>query len=49
METKNSYENGPNLFFFIRDQTFGQNQTYGNGFVSAWFRQIWMRSDFSLN
>ena len=34
MGTKNLYENGPNPFFFIRDQKFGQIQTYGNGFVS---------------
>ena len=26
--------------FFIRDQKFGQSQTHGNGFVSAWFRQL---------
>ena len=35
--------------FFIRDRKFGQSQTYGNGFVSAWFRHVWVRSDFSLN
>ena len=29
--------------FFIRDQKFGQSQTYGNGFVSAWFRQARFR------
>ena len=34
---------------FIRDQKFGQRQTYGNGFVSAWFRQVWVRSDFPSN
>ena len=47
MGTKNLYENGPNPFFFMRDKKIGQSQTYGNGFVSAWFRQVWVRSDFS--
>ena len=35
--------------FFFRDQKFGQSQTYGNGFFSAWFRQVWVRSDFPSN
>ena len=26
--------------FVIRDPKIGQSQTYGNGFVSAWFRQL---------
>ena len=31
MGTKNLCENGPNPFFFIRDQKFGQADSYGNG------------------
>ena len=30
MGTKNLNENGPNPFFFIRDQKFGQADSYGN-------------------
>ena len=37
MGTKNLNENGPNPFFYGGTKKYGQS--YGNGFVSAWFGQ----------
>ena len=52
MGKKNLYENGPNPFFLIRDQKFGQADSYGNEkliYKNGPNRQVWVRSAFSLN
>ena len=51
MGTKNLYENGPNPFFLfgtknlVRPTLMGTKNLYENGPN----RQVWERSDFSLN
>ena len=51
MGTKNLYENGPNPFFLfgtknlVRPTLMGTKNLYENGPN----RQVWVRSDFSLN
>ena len=51
MGTKNLYENGPNSFFLfgtknlVRPTLMGTKNLYGN----RPNRQVWVRSDFSLN
>ena len=51
MHTKNLYENGPNPFFLfgtenlVRPTLMGTKNLYENGPN----RQVWVRSDFSVN
>ena len=51
MGTKNLYENGPNPFFLfgiknlVRPTLMGTKNLYENGPN----RQVWVRSDFSVN
>ena len=51
MGTKNLYENGPNPFFLLGTETLvmptlmGTKNLYENGPN----RQVWVRSDFSVN
>ena len=45
MGTKNLYENGPNPFFFIRDQKFGQADSYGNEkLIRKWTKSVFFYS-----
>ena len=50
MGTKNVYENGPNPFFLIRDQKFGQADSYRNEkFIRKWTKSTGLGAFYSLS
>ena len=49
MGTRNLYENGPNPFFFIRDEKYGQADSYGNEkLVRKWTKSVFFIRDQNI-
>ena len=49
MGTKNLYENGPNPFFLFGTKNLVRPTLTKNLYENGPDRQVWVRSDFSLN